>query len=114
MGKKDVKENLVIIYLALLSIVIVIIILLILRASFNFHSFEQYKDYFKENKNPIISDWMTPHTILRHFNITEKVLFSEMNLTKNEELMRTPLYRTCTKKKIDCKELVKKLNEIKA
>lgn len=108
----NLKKERLIIYTFMLLVIIFLIIVLSIYASSNFREFREDKDYFKENLNPSIDVWMTPSTILRHFEITEEGLFKELNVTKSESSLRTPLYKICAKKSINCSDLVEKLNRL--
>jgi hypothetical protein len=106
------KSDKIIIYSAILILLIIIILILSLRASYNYHEFRETKNYFGTTMNPLISSWMTPDTILRHFNINEEDLFRELEITESESSLRTPLYRICLKKNINCPDLINELNSL--
>jgi hypothetical protein len=105
------KEE-IIIYSLILIVLTTLIAVLIIHAFTNYLEFKENKNYFINNPNPKIDTWMTPDTILRHFNITEEDLFKELNIKEGESTLRTPLYKICIKQEINCFDLVEKLNNL--
>ena len=109
--KKDNSKNLLVYILIL--IIIVLLAFILLRYSFtHYSSFRGHQDYFKNNTSPKIESWMTPSTVLRHFNISESSLFNELNITKTTANLRTPIANLCTNQKQDCSLVINNLNSM--
>jgi hypothetical protein len=99
-------------YVILLLIIGAIIGILINHFVANLGFFRESKGYFETNENTKIEKWMTPRTILRNFDISEETLLKELNITKDQKSMIMPLENTCRFKKINCDDLVEKLNSL--
>lgn len=107
---KNKFVNGIIIYTAVLVFIIILSIILLQTSLIKFDSFRSHQDYIKNHPSPNIEDWMTPNTILRQFNISENVLFNELNTTKTIKILRTPLFKICRQQKINCTSLIIQLN----
>lgn len=110
-NKKYRSANAVIIYSVILIFLIALTFFFFRNAFSNYHSFKEHRDYFRNNPSPAIESWMTPHSVLSHFNISGKDLFLQMNITYNRQNLRIPFSELCAKNKIDCPMLIKTLNE---
>lgn len=110
---KSQKTNEIIIYLVILAGTLLVMIILSQHALSNYHSFRGYQSYFKNNPSPQIEDWMTPYTIIRHFNISQADLFQELNISISRSSLATPLKQICQKEKIDCAKLIERLNNLR-
>ena len=104
------KENKLIIYLAILFIIFLAVIFFFLRAEFYYHSFVEHKKYLKENPQLTIQDWMTPHTVERHFNITQEEFSNETGIKSSIKDLRTPIKDLCIQYKLNCPVILDKLN----
>jgi hypothetical protein len=113
--KKQTKNksiNKILIY-SIILILIVLFAFVLLRDSFNhYSSFQGHQEYIRNSPSLTIEPWMTPSTILRHFNISESILFNELNISKTNTNLRTPLVDLCKKQKINCPSIVNKLNTL--
>jgi heme/copper-type cytochrome/quinol oxidase subunit 2 len=108
---KEVVEN-IIIYLIILIGLVVLVNVMLMNAKVDYNTFRDNKNYFGENSNPQIQSWMNPETIIRHFNITEIVLYNNLGIKPTEANSRTPLYQICKKNKVDCVNLINRLNNL--
>lgn len=110
--KKLLLLEKIIIFTIILVALLIILGLLFHNASSNFRTFKENKNYFKNNPDLKVEDWMNPMTILRHFNISEEELFATLTIPNTEANFRTPLSETCRKQAIDCNELIKRVNSL--
>ena len=96
--------------------IIILICLLLLAVFFAVKSYKDYyslishKDYFKNNSSIEIEPWMTPHSILRHFNITQENLFNTLNTTNSNFNFRKQISSICSEKKENCTLVIEELN----
>ena len=110
-GKID-KKNWQRALLILMTIVIILLIFIIFFANSsykNYHSFRNHKNYFK-NSTLQIEPWMTPSTILRHFNITSEDLFNTLNITNSSLNFKKQISSICLGKKENCTFVIEELN----
>jgi hypothetical protein len=105
------KTKFVIMYVVILILLIALVTSLIFNARYDFKSFKDHRGYFKNNTSIKIEEWMSPNTIIQHFNISKETIIQEANITNKSSDLQTPLEITCSKKKINCTELVHILNE---
>lgn len=107
--KKSTKR---IIFLTVLFVLILLFaVILISNAISNYYSFKSHQNEI-HSPNPKIEDWMSPGTILRHFNISPKYLFDTLNIPDSRTNLRKPLSQICAEQKINCTQLVDKLNNL--
>lgn len=105
------KESKLVFYVALLVAFMLAIFVLAHSAINDFNSFRTHQNYFRNN-HPQIESWMTPNSVLRHFNVSESDLFRELNVTNSSKNLVTPISKICTTKKIDCQLLLERLNNL--
>ena len=110
--KELVLFDKIIIFSLILLGLFIVLAFLVHSAQGNYRTFKENKNYFKANPDLKIEDWMNPMTILRHFNISETDLFTALALPKTETNLRTPLSEICKKQKVDCNELIKRINSL--
>jgi hypothetical protein len=108
--KRDIKS--IIPYILILIAIILLALFLINHVFSYYNIYRNHQGYFKNNTSVQIESWMTPHTILRHFNISEEDLFKELNISNNNGNLRTPLEQICKKEQIDCPLLIGRLNSL--
>lgn len=110
-SRKSSNKREIAVYVVILIVLIILALVFLFYAFSNYHSFRTHQNYFKSS-NVTIESWMTPHTILRHFNISESSLFSELGISNTTGNLRIPLSQICTEKKLNCTEVVDKLNSM--
>lgn len=110
--KKDKNQNEEYVFALAITLLILIFIALFLslRAEYYYDSFKTHEIYFKENSSAIVESWMTPHTVLRHFNITQTTLFYALNISNSTTDLRTPISNLCVEHKIDCVSALNTIN----
>jgi len=106
----DKKMKFLIFYSVLLTILIVFIAFSMLRSYNDYHAFKSHREYLRNNFPIQVESWMTPHTVLRRFNITSEDLFSTLNVTNSSFNLVKPISTICTEKKENCTIIVQKLN----
>ena len=106
------KDKTFFIYLGIFIVIIIAAAFFIFSANNNYHSFRGHQVYFRNNTNGTIQieNWMTPQTIIRHFNITQNNLFEEIGITNSTTNLRTPLVTLCKSYNISCSTLIQRLN----
>ncbi len=115
-GVKSVNKNAVKQKELLIIFLIILICLIFLVAFFAFDSYKDYssfriyKNYLKNNSSIEIQSWMTPYTVLRHFNITQEDLFKTLNTTNSTLNFRKQISSICSEKKENCTLIVEELN----
>jgi len=113
----------IIVPISICIIIFVFIILFALRAHSHYVELKSHRDYFKQ-PNPPIQEWMTIHSVVRYYNLSESKIYSEMNIspdTLNMELGidnstiidRLTIETICAKKHLDCNSVVDRLNSIR-
>ena len=101
-------------------IIFVLMIFFSTRAYYHYIELESHRNYFNE-PNASIQDWMTIHAIVRHYNLSEEKIFTELNVspgTLKSELgldnstiiNRLTISTICIEKHLDCKDVVDRLN----
>lgn len=110
--KKLLLFDKIIIFSLILLGLLVVLAFLVHNAQTNYQTFKENKNYFKTNPDLKVEDWMNPMSILRHFNISEADLFTALGIPKTESNLRTPLREICKKQKVDCNELIKRINSL--
>jgi hypothetical protein len=110
--KKSTKFKRGMIYFIILLAILLLLILLVRHESSSYRSWRGHQNYFKNNLSPKIETWMTPHTILRHFNISQNDLLQTLNVSDTISNLRTPLNQICIKNKMDCPLITDKLNNL--
>jgi len=111
-----VKPGKIILYTALVISIFFAVFILLNSAYSNFHEFKGQQNYIKEinnNSSAEIQSWMTPQSIITHFNISQQVLLNELNITYSKTNLRTPISKICKNKKLNCTTVIEKLNQIK-
>lgn len=101
-----------IIFGLLVVCVAIVVVFSFYRAYVDYHSFRGHQNYIRNASNLSIQDWMTPHTVLRHFNVSEDYLLNQLNITNSSSDLRSPISKICVAKKIDCGALIVRLNEM--
>ncbi len=114
MKKKKVprQKPYIFIYAMVLVCLLILVIFLVSTSVNTYHSWRSHQSYFKENHSPAIELWMTPNTILRHFNISKSQLFQELSISPTDENLMTSLTNLCTKNKLDCLSVKEELNSL--
>lgn len=80
------------------------------RSYVSYHSLKSHMDYFRSNSSLEIQPWMTPHAVIRHFNITPEDLFNVLNTINSSSNLRKPISTLCSEKKENCTMIVEELN----
>jgi len=107
--KKTNKKYTLFGYIIILLCLIVFFIILSINSYQNYQTFKNHKNYF--NNTPIkIGSWMAPHTVLKHFNITQQSLFLLLNATNSSSNLISPISTICSNKKENCTLILEKLN----
>jgi len=98
----------------LFLLIITLILILGLISIFSIKIYNKYynwnlhKDYFKQDKSKQeIENWMSIRIIENKFNINFE---NKLNLNLSFYDKSKTLSTICTEKKLDCKEIIKKLN----
>jgi hypothetical protein len=105
-------------------IIFALIIFFTIRAYNHYTELENHKNYFRQ-PNATIQDWMTIRSIVRHYNLTESEIYTELNVSPNvfvRELGidnstlvdRITIQTICVKKHLDCNVVLNRLNSIRA
>jgi len=120
---KDKKKNWQITIPVIIGIIIfALIIFFAVRTYAHYVELENHKNYFKQ-PNASIQDWMTIRSIVKHYNITESEIYTELNVSPNIFIRetgidnstlvdRTTIQTICTKKHLDCNAVLGRLNGI--
>jgi len=105
------RDNWKILCVVLIIILIVLIGFFAFRASERYSVMREHKGYFK-GEDVQIETWMPVILVLEKFNISEDDLFNELNITGTISSRRLTIEKICEKKKLDCKVVVKNLNNL--
>ncbi len=108
--KKPKIIDRILVYSLILIALLVFLGLLIQNANSNYQAFKQNKNYFKVSPEYQVQDWMTPRTVLRHFNISEEQLINVLNISKSEKNFRTPIQDLCKRQRKNCVNVIEELN----
>ncbi len=101
----------------IIYVIIVIILLagaglLISSSVSNVKHFRSYQKYIRNNTNLTIQPWMTTHTVIRRFNITEPVLFNVLGLEENQLNLRLTLNTVCNTHHLNCTSVIQQLDRM--
>jgi len=105
-------------------IIFVLIIAFAVRARNHFIELRDHQNYFRES-NATIQDWMTIRSVVRHYNLSESEIYTELNVSPGrfiDELGvdnstvvdRMTIQSICFKKHLDCNAVINRLNSIRA
>lgn len=105
-------------------IVFVLIIVFGIRAHSHYADLKNHRNYFSQANTPI-QDWMTIHSVVRHYNLTEDEIYAEINVSpstlvnklgiENSTVVdRLTIKTICFQKHLDCNAVVNRLNSIRA
>ena len=118
----NAKKTVVI--LALICILVIILIIFFAIRTYNhFTELRSHRDYFRQ-PNASIQDWMTVRSIVKHYNLSESMIYSEMNVSPGTLLIelgidnsttvdRLTIKRICDQKHLDCNMIIERLNSIR-
>lgn len=98
-------------YFVLAMILAVFVFFLLFRAYQHYSAWKAYHDYFNQ-PNPKIESWMSFDTISKRFQISEREILNELNVSERQINPRMTLDRFCRRYHQNCTELVKRLNEL--
>ena len=122
-NKKDKRISWQTFIIILIGIVLLsCIVLFSIRAYTHYTELEDHKDYFLQPGAPI-QDWMTIHSIVRHYNLTEERIYTELNvspgtliselgLDNSTVIDRLTIEKICVEKHLNCTVVVNRLNNI--
>ena len=100
-------------YILIAGLILLILILIFLVFNFTkkIGHLEEYNEYFRQPKeNQQVQAWMTFHQVGREYHIDiKKVLGRDRRFSD----MKMPISEYCTKEKIDCPDLIRRLNILK-
>jgi|GEM_PF-1173189 len=123
LNKKSYKTKWPVIVLIILGVIIFfLIILFAVRAYHHYVELENHRDYFKQPNAPIQS-WMTIRSVVRHYNLSEEKIYSELNVSPGTLITelgidnstvvdRLTIDTICAKKHLNCTTVVDRLNGI--
>ncbi len=106
------KKKGLMVYVILTICIVMLCILFASKSYETYHSFKNHRGYFKTTTNPLIESWMTPHTVLRHFNLTSTELFGTLNVTNSSFNFAKPISTICSDKKVNCTAILLELNTL--
>jgi len=105
------KNRKIILYSVVLICLLVILIVSAINSYNNYHAYKSQRDYLKNSYSIKIESWMTPHTVLRHFNISQEDLLNILNITNTSLDFKKQISGICSKKKENCTLIVEELNK---
>ena len=123
--RENKRLRLQVIVLAIICVIIlVLMILFAVRAYNHYNELKNHREYFRQPNAPI-QDWMTIRSVVRYYNLTERQIYSELNVSpgtlvnelgieNSTAIDRLTIKAICVQKKLDCNIVVDKLNSIQA
>ncbi len=119
------REKLLRVVLA--CVCVVLLCLVIIFVSLTYHQYvalKNHRDYFKQS-NLSIQDWMTVRSVVRHYNLSEKEIYAELNVSpsvlyrelgidNSTAVDRLTIKMLCVRKHVNCTVVVNRLNSIKS
>jgi hypothetical protein len=97
---------------------IIITFLLIALLAVAMHTQNQYRTYqshrvYLRNPNADIQPWMTVPTVVRHFNVSESIVYKELQMNRTFYDSRSTLDTICRKSRLNCTDVIRKLNALR-
>jgi hypothetical protein len=100
----------------------ILIIILAVRTYNHYNELKEHRDYFKQ-PNASIQDWMTIHSVVYNYNISESQIYfalniepgtfgRELGIDNSTTIDRLTIKAICMKKHLDCNDVVSKLNKL--
>ena len=124
-GITNNKKKLQISVIIFICVVILILMMFFVLRTYNHYiELKSHREYFKQQNSPI-QDWMTIHSIVKYYHISENQIYSEMNVSPGTLISELGMENTtvvdrltiktiCIQKNLDCNSVVNELNNIRA
>jgi hypothetical protein len=101
------------IYSFFILVFLLLILFFALQTLAHYNSFRGHQKYFNQ-PNPMIESWMTVHGAALKFNVSESLMFKELNVTDAITNQRLTIGDICKEKNLNCTEVLDKLNSLKS
>jgi hypothetical protein len=106
------KDKRRVIFWSLLILILVLLtVMFAARTIQKYETWKQHKDYLKSG-NKTIQDWMTVNLIMNRSGIPKELIYKELGINSSFTNDRKHLIKICQENKINCTQVISRLNNI--